>query len=368
MRLAFFTRVFPPQQGGMERFAQQLCDYLTAQGHSVTVVGVDESVAKAARNSSYEVVALTNRPRMLQVLRAVDVVHLNGNTVKGLSVVPLGKATVMTHHGHQALCPSGMCWSPVGQCTVQDGRIGPCARCEVTGWKARVSTLLHRGAAYVPAHNVCVSGYLRERLQLPNARVIYNPLAPDFLATRSTAPATSRHTLAFAGRMVAEKGLVPLLHAMAGLVDTFLEIAGGGPELGEAQAVASTLGLEKRVRFHGVLGLEALKELYLGASLVVVPTQCPETFGYAVAEPMALGRPVLTTPFGAQKELVEEGRGFLAPDGSAQGLQRGIQAALENETELRNRSKVGAAFARSQLSVELVGARYEECYRACAAA
>ena len=52
--------------------------------------------------------------------------------------------------------------------------------------------------------------------------------------------------------------------------------------------------------------------LYADAAVVCVPSAWQEPFGYAAAEAMAMGRAVVATPSGALRELLGDGRGFVA--------------------------------------------------------
>src|SRR5204863_10015421 len=95
--------------------------------------------------------------------------------------------------------------------------------------RARVAA--HRVGAHGASRNVSVSRYLEARLRLPASLVIYNPVARRVASEPSSSGGDSM--VAFAGRLVAEKGLDLLLRALKLVPDARLEIAGDGPLLGE---------------------------------------------------------------------------------------------------------------------------------------
>ena len=62
--------------------------------------------------------------------------------------------------------------------------------------------------------------------------------------------------------------------------------------------------------FVGELGEAALDQRYEAADVFVLPTR-HEGYGMAVAEAVARGLPVISTPTGAIPELVDSGSGIL---------------------------------------------------------
>lgn len=95
-------------------------------------------------------------------------------------------------------------------------------------------------------------------------------------------------------------------------------------------------GLEERVIFHGVVGLEDLRKFYSEADIFVLPSLY-EPFGIVFAEAMSFGLPIVATRVGGIPELVEdEGNGFLVPPGDVDSLADAIDK-LASDAELRER-------------------------------
>jgi glycosyltransferase involved in cell wall biosynthesis len=92
------------------------------------------------------------------------------------------------------------------------------------------------------------------------------------------------------------------------------------------------------VRRHPGLrpGSQELRDLYGQADVFVLPTRA-ETYGIAVAEALASGLPIITTPIGALPEMVRDGEnGFLIPPGRPDRLAEAL-SRLASSPDLRAR-------------------------------
>jgi glycosyltransferase involved in cell wall biosynthesis len=365
LRLLLVSRAYPPAVGGMERFAEQLGEWFSARGHEVTVVTQTAAEPDADRDRPYRVMREPSWGVLGRVFREAEAVQVNGLSSRAVAAaVATGRRPVTTHAGHQAICPTGLAWSERGSCGAGPGR-GPCGACPSRGPVGVVGVALHRGAARVSRSNVCVSRYLDRRLALPRSAVIYNPVPEKALASR-TLTAGEDGLIAFAGRLVAEKGLHILLRSLPRLPDARLEVAGDGPLRSSAERLAATLRVADRVRFRGALPFQGIAELYARASVVCVPSAWDEPFGYVAAEAMAMGRPVVGTPSGALPELLKGGRGYLAGGPDPPALARALEAALGDPRSRREAGERAANFAHRELSPEVIGPRYEALYREAA--
>jgi glycosyltransferase involved in cell wall biosynthesis len=212
------------------------------------------------------------------------------------------------------------------------------------------------------ARNVCISRYLERRLRPPRSATIYNAVAARAYSDDEYVEGHEGR-LAFAGRLVAEKGLDVLIRALPALPDsTSLDVVGAGPMAAPWRLLAQELDLNDRVRFLGAMTFDGVAEVYRAASVVVVPTVCEEAFGYAAAEAMALRRPVVATPSGALTELCESGRGFVAADMTPASLAASVAAALVSGDERRAAANAGHRFAREAFAIDVVGRAYERLY------
>jgi glycogen(starch) synthase len=361
VKILLLSRPFAPAVGGMERFAEELATWLACRGHDVTVATRIAGHAEDHRRP-YRVLRALRLPVLQRALREADAVHVNGLSLRGIAAaVSARRRPVVTHAGYQAVCPTGLAWSPAGGCHPGPG---PCRVCPGTGLRGQAAVRAHRAGARAAASNACVSRYAARRLALPRSVTVYNPV--HIGAFDGGAPAED-DLVAVAARMVREKGLDLLIRTLRFLPKVRLEVAGDGPLRTRLVRLAAEEGVDRRVRFRGSLPVEGVAELYTRAAVVCVPSLWPEPFGYAAAEAMAMGRAVVATPRGALVELLDEGRGFIAKDASPKALAEALSRALGEPGPRLEAARRAKAFAVSELSVEAIGPRYESLYEGAAA-
>ena len=299
--------------------------------------------------------------RLLALARSADVVHANGLSLRSVGLgVASRRPTVVTHGGHQAVCPTGLCMPRQGGCTAGPS-LGPCGGCPERGVKGAVDVWMHGAACRAVGANVAVSNYLLSRLSLPRSQTIYNPVSDEAFAA-ATNTTGEDGLVAFAGRLVAEKDVDLLLRAIALLPDARLEVVGDGPMMPTYQDLAEDLGLSLRVSFLGSRSFNGVAETYARASVVCIPSRWDEPFGFAAAEAMAMRRPLVVTPSGALAELCVDDRGFVAADREPRSIAASLQAALSDEADQTRRAAFAYAFALDRLTVDRAGTDYQTVY------
>ena len=105
--------------------------------------------------------------------------------------------------------------------------------------------------------------------------------------------------------------------------------------------------LEGRVTLAGEADAATISTYYQRSDLFVLATEY-EGYGMVVAEALAHGVPVVSTPVGAIPDLVGNEAGVLVPVGDARGLADAIVSVLDN-ADVRLRLSAGAARVRDQL-------------------
>jgi glycogen(starch) synthase len=168
--------------------------------------------------------------------------------------------------------------------------------------------------------------------------------------------------IAFAGRLVTEKGVDLLLRAMTLVPDARLEIVGDGPMRTRYQDLVEELGLSLRVSFLGSQSFEGVADAYRRAAVVCIPSLWDEPFGFVAAEAMAMQRPLVVTPSGALLELCAEERGFVAEHRTATALASALSEALADGNERARRAARARGFAERELSAGRAGSAYESVY------
>jgi glycosyltransferase involved in cell wall biosynthesis len=177
------------------------------------------------------------------------------------------------------------------------------------------------------------------------------------------------------GRMVAKKGFVVLLRALALLksngVDVETDLVGDGPERPELMRLAGELGLDDRVRFLGALKPgEAASRIENGhifaLACQVAPDGDMDGIPVALMEAMALGRPVVSTRLSGIPELLAEGCGLLAEPGDPYSLAQQIHRLVQDPDLARTLVAGGRSHVERSFSLEAQARRILEL-AACSA-
>lgn len=134
--------------------------------------------------------------------------------------------------------------------------------------------------------------------------------------------------LLFVGQHIREKGVLTIIKAMNLLRDLPVKMAfvGTGYAVGEMSELIESLGLEDRVRLHGVIqNREMLKEYYAAASLFLFPSFY-DNAPLVVREAAMMGTPSVLLKGATAAEVIVDGmNGFLAeatPESYADTVRR----------------------------------------------
>jgi glycosyltransferase involved in cell wall biosynthesis len=206
-------------------------------------------------------------------------------------------------------------------------------------WLAR--PVLERARLVIAASNALAEA--ARRLGAKEVRVVPSGVAiPESVGASEEPP----HAL-YVGRLSAEKGVLELVQACAGL--PFL-VVGDGP---------------LRARLPGAVGFVPPGELgpwYERAAVVVAPSR-REGYGVVPREAMAWARPVVATAVGGLVDAVEDGvTGLLVPPGDTAALRAAVERLL-GDAELR--ARLGAAArekAQRELSFDVAAERLQAVY------
>jgi glycosyltransferase involved in cell wall biosynthesis len=217
-------------------------------------------------------------------------------------------------------CP--LVWGPVGGATGlpwhmwRHFRAAALAREAVRHFAA--STLQYhygrpaaRSAALVVAQN-----FDEEALWRPYAgRIVVRPNVVVESFSESARPSGRQSDMrraVFVGRLIPHKGCDWAIRAIALLPasDWSLDVVGDGREGNRLRRLAASLGLQERVRFHGWLPREDVLHVLRRADAMVAPSMY-EGSGFAVAEAVALGCPVVGTRRGGIEVIVRDDEGIL---------------------------------------------------------
>jgi glycosyltransferase involved in cell wall biosynthesis len=218
------------------------------------------------------------------------------------------------------------------------------------------------------AHVLCPSAYLRELAVswgVPSERVSVLPNAAPVAPELPDRGELQRRfglngaSLAFAGRLTAQKSLEVAVRAVAQADGVVLAIAGEGPDQAPLERLSTELGIADRVHFLGPQPRERVLELFHAADAAILSSSW-ENFPHTVVEALALGTPVLATRTGGVAEVVRDGEnGLLVEPGDADALGAAIRRYFADD-ELRERLRAAAAPSVADYAPERILSRLED--------
>ncbi len=151
-------------------------------------------------------------------------------------------------------------------------------------------------------------------------------------------PALSRpdrpFTIGFIGRIVPEKGIDILLHAVGNLTgDWRLRFVGGGSSVDAMKALAQKLNIADKVDFVGQLPSTELPAEYHKIDVLILPSltrpNWKEQFGRVLVEAMASGVPIIGSDSGAIPDVIDKA-GLAVPEANVDELRSAIQSLIDH--------------------------------------
>ncbi|MBC7235610.1 MAG: glycosyltransferase family 4 protein [Chloroflexi bacterium] len=232
---------------------------------------------------------------------------------------------------------------------------------------------VHRHSAGAIAGNVEAAEVLRAKGFRGPLRIIPQfGIDPELFAPMER-PVGREFTVGYAGRLVAEKGLLTLIEALALLGGhwRFL-VCGAGPLRQEMETRLGHLALLGRVEFRGQVPSAQMPEWYRQMDVLVLPSRTQpnwkEQFGRVLIEAMACGVAVIGSDSGEIPNVIGEA-GLVFPEGDAQALANLLATLRDNPDQRqdlarRGRRRVLDHFTQARIAAEtvdfyrsLVGAR-----------
>jgi glycosyltransferase involved in cell wall biosynthesis len=182
---------------------------------------------------------------------------------------------------------------------------------------------------------------LLESWGVPRSQIVVLPslyIDLDVFSPPKT-PLEPEQDIAYVGRMVNNKGLDRIVDATANLAARGLKarllMVGKGPLLAATKARVAARGLSSTTRFvEWVERPEDLAEIYRRSRVVVCASTCEGGPRFTV-EALACGTPVVSTPVGMMKELVEEGRNGASCGFDVASLTGALERVLGDEPRRR---------------------------------
>jgi glycosyltransferase involved in cell wall biosynthesis len=296
--------------------------------------------------------AAADRVRELVRAHKADIVHFH-NTFPLMSPAVYsaaraeGAAVVQTLHNFRLLCPGanlyrdgGVCEDCVGRSIPLGGVIHKCYRGDRSASFATAAMLtIHRGLG---TWRDCVDAYItptrfaREKFiagGLPAEKIHVKPNFVDPDPGFAEGGGAGGYAI-FVGRLSKEKGVDTLLAAWSHLASTVpLKIVGDGPL---AEEVRPAVGRDRAIEWLGHRHTDEVLKLIADAAVLVMPSNCYETFGRVLIEAFAKGTPVIASDHGAPADVVDHGRtGLRFKPGDGADLAAKVRELLGDEPARR---------------------------------
>jgi glycosyltransferase involved in cell wall biosynthesis len=332
----------PPGYGGTEAVVDLLCDRLVRAGHDVTLLAAPGS------HSVADVFPLLDRPHPHEigaVLHEADHVaaaldHLADEVRSGR-----GFDVLHDHSGFVAVAMADAFPAPVVH-TLH----GPFSEANSAFYRRH-------------GHKVALVAISRSQASLAPAGVQVAAVVPNPIAVEEW-PFRDRKDgyLLWIGRVDPVKGPHEAILAAAAAGRRL--VLAGPVQSGQEEYFRTSIEPHVdgvRVRYIGEVAGRRKRQLFAGASALLMPIRWEEPFGMVMVEALACGTPVVAYPRGAAAEIVVSGRnGFLVRDPEA------MAAAVRSSGEIDPAQC--RADARARFDATAVAHAYARVYRDVATA
>lgn len=309
--------------------------------------------------------------RLLRQYRP-EVVHVRMmSTQLSPLILPLLRPFPSIYHAtwHEVLCPTGMktlpnlseCRMPAGMACWRNGCVSTLT------WP--LLSLQHRLIwewRDVFTRVVANSHFLARQLESAGwaqADVIWNGV-PD---VEPRPPLAEPPTIAFAGRLIPEKGAEETVRAWLLLRQDIpglkMLVVGDGPQRLKIEQLVQDPEIARDIEFTGLIPRDVAERSLCRAWVQVVPSLCQESFGLVAAEAQVRGTAVVATRRGGLPEIVADGEtGTLVENPTPEQLAMALRPLLTNRAWAEQLGQAGRKRARQFFLLENCVTRFLDVY------
>lgn len=375
--------------GGAELQTLVLRDALRRRGHDARFFASSAGTDPASSLADYTCFGTTSRFRTLlqtanpwafwrlrQVLAEFrpDVVHVKiFLTQLSPLILPLLRGIPSLYHAvwYRAVCPLGTKMLPDGTaCQVHWGTVCYRNQClPLRDW-APLMLQMKLWQRWRNAFNLIVANSEAVRGRLMADGIEAGEVVRDGVPTRPPrSPLVSPPTVAFAGRLVPEKGADVLMRAfgkvVARLPEARLLVVGEGPEEARLIRLVADLGLSASVSMLGYLPQQELDHRFDTAWVQAVPSRWMEPLANVGLEAMMRGTALVASDTGGLAEIIQDGEtGLLVPPGDADALAQGLLRLLRDRELAERMGSTGRRFALTNFSDAMLVDGFVRLYQA----
>ena len=334
------THNFYQQPGGEDEVFYSEENLLRAFGHEPITFKLHNDEVRGMNRANLIQATIWNRRTHTQMREMIrqhrpDVVHFHNTFPLASPGVYYaaraeGAAVVQTLHNYRLMCPGAAlfrdgkpCEKCVGKAVPWNGVVHGCYRDSTIASAVVAATLtIHRFVGtWQDAVDVYItpSEFTRQKYiehGFPKDRLV---VKPNFVHPDPGLGNSDGGYVAFVGRLSPEKGLDTLLAAWDQPGMTMpLKIVGDGPL---ANDVRAAIAKHPNIEWLGRMKSSDVYDFIGRSSMLIVPSNCYETFGRVAVEAFAKGVPVVAANHGALSGIVADGQtGALFNGGDAVDL------------------------------------------------
>jgi len=187
--------------------------------------------------------------------------------------------------------------------------------------------------------NIAISPSLQKAMHLQGVpRLAYIPNLIDERMFIPKPPLYEAFTFFMLGRMVEQKGIPILLHAIAIIAAQYphvqVRLGGGGEGELAYQALAAQLQITSHLTWLGELSREEALQEFQNCHAFVLPS-LHETMGVVLAEALACGKPLVSTYCGGAESVVTPENGLLAKVNDVNDLAEKLACMIYNHAQYK---------------------------------
>ena len=360
-------------KGGSEKYYFELGRLLKEHGHEVAYFSMKNEkniktgdkeyfVEELDLNNGSKLKALDviyskeNKKKMKEALEDFkpDIVHLNNfQRQLSASIIDAIKEkniqVVFTAHDMNAICPASA--------MLYEGKI--CEECIEKGYMSCIKKSCIKDSKLKSALGIVEKKYYdRKKIykkidciispsnfikrQLDKGKLNYSRIEVihNFVNTTDTNDTKIGDYAFYFGRLSIEKGIMNLVKAISNIENSFLYIAGNGPEKENIEKFISENNLENKIKLLGYLRQEEIREYIKNSRFVVLPSVWYENCPYSILETMEIGKPIIGANIGGIPELIEDGKnGYLYKYDDIDMLTEKLQILFNEQKKVKDFSE-----------------------------
>ncbi len=355
MKIAFITKQYPSNAGGIEKVIENFRKIFSSKGHAVFVLN-QNGLTKNLFESNSKGFSLGIKTALKLIKLKPEIVHFHG--FRSINFFPWLVCRLMK-------IPS---------------IITPHFDYNPSLLKEKINFFLHKlmffnkVIALTSREKKILTKLGFKRIELIPDSVdtsIFKPLPKKELKTRKKFGVQNKtFVVLFLGRLASNKGLPYLFNAFKEINTEDKKILVVGKEnpafldttYKYYASIADKLGVSEKVVFAGNLKEKEVVDALNSSDLLVLPSLASEAFGLVLIEAMACGKPVIGTSVGGIKEVIADGfNGFIVPPKRTDELTVALNLLLDKK--LRNKfGQNGLNLAKKKYSLNSVSDSHIKLY------